>query len=45
MSHLFWFISLMLVLVWYIVVTFIVAKRGFGSLRTILQELTDEREV
>ena len=42
MTHKFWLFSLLLVLVWYIVVTFLVAKRGFGSLKTILKELADE---
>lgn len=42
MTHKFWFISLILVLLWYIIVTFLVAKRGFGSLKTMLKELDND---
>lgn len=45
MTHKFWLISLLLVLVWYIVVTILVAKRGFGSLKTMLKELSDETKM
>lgn len=40
----FWLVVLLVVILWYLVVTFLVALRGFGSLRKMLSEYSNNNE-